>query len=256
MKTDGPSLPDIKENVKSYWDERSKTFDNDVGHGADETECRMWKQYLADIIGNEPKQILDVGTGTGMIAINLAELGHQVTGIDIGEKMMDVGRKKAVQKGLTITFITGDAEYPPFPENTYDCVICRHLLWTLPHPDIAIREWSRVCRPGGLIIAIDGHEKPREYFPGTDKKGDENPDERQKLWNLMYCQEVIEQLPLKHEMTVEFLKSFFLNLHLTGVRHTYIGEISEYQRSLLSEDTQGHDHCEVNIIWGTVQKPE
>lgn len=249
-------LPDVKENVKKYWNERSITFDNDVGHGADEIECQLWKQYLTDIIGYDPKQILDVGTGTGMIAINLAELGHGVTGIDLGEKMIDIGRKKALEKGLDITFIPGDAENPPFPDDTYDCVICRHLLWTLPHPDVAIREWSRVCRPGGLIIAIDGHIMPYDYFPNPDETRLENLDEKQRLWYQMYSREVIKQLPLKHKMYVDSLMSYFSKFKLSNVQHKSVNEISEYQKSLLSGNLQDNEHYEVNIIWGTVPRSE
>ncbi|HWQ66685.1 MAG TPA: class I SAM-dependent methyltransferase [Methanospirillum sp.] len=255
MNTHDSSIPDVKENVRTYWNERSKTFDNDVGHGADENEKRLWKQYLSEIIGSEPKKVLDVGTGTGMIATTLAELGHIVTGIDLGEKMMEIARRKAELLNLQITFMLGDAEGPDFPDNTFDCVICRHLLWTLPHPDTAIREWSRVCRPGGLIIAIDGHTRPHDYFPNPEEAGLENLNDQQKLWYQMYSRDVVDQLPLKYDMSVDFLKSYFSNLHLTGVQHKHIDEISEYQKNL-TRDKQVGDHCEVNIIWGMVQKSE
>ena len=254
MNNNGLLLPDIKENVKTYWNERSKTFDDDIGHGADEIESQLWMQYLSGIIGKESKIILDVGTGTGMIAINLAELGHKVTGIDIGEKMIDVGRKKAAEKKLAIIFMQGDAENLPFQDNMYDCVICRHLLWTLPHPDTAIQHWSRVCRPGGLIIAIDGHQKPQEYFPQVDSNDVKSLNERQKLWYQMYSLEVIEQLPLKDVMSVDYLKSFFCNHNLVNVQHLCVDEIAKYQKRLMSEEQQRIEHCEVNFIWGIVNK--
>lgn len=253
MNPNNPRLPDVKENVKTYWNERSSTFDDDIGHGTDETECRLWKHYLTGIIGPEPRKILDVGTGTGVIAIILAELGHEVIGIDLGKKMLDVGRKKTQIRGLRIAFMAGDAENPPFADNTFDCVICRHLLWTLPHPNAAISEWTRVCRPKGVIIAIDGHTKPFDYFPDIDDKQDESQNGWKNLWNRMYTRKVIQQLPLKDSMDVDSLKSFFLNHHLSGVQHKFIEEISDYQISRITGEHHRNDHGEVNIIWGTVE---
>ena len=188
-------VPKVKESIKTFWNERSKTFDEDIGHGVDEYERKLWRKYLTEIIGPAPKKILDVGTGTGTIAIILAELGHIVTGIDLGEKMVETAQKKAEIKHLQVTFLVGDAEHPEFPDDTFDCVICRHLLWTLPHLDTAISEWSRVCKTGGLIIAIDGHAKPHEYFPPVDTSSRNHMKKDQELCSQMYSSEVIAQLP-------------------------------------------------------------
>jgi ubiquinone/menaquinone biosynthesis C-methylase UbiE len=244
--------PDIKENIRVYWNERSKTFDQDVGHGADRYECLLWKKHLTDIIGSGPKTILDVGTGTGMIAINLAELGHTVTGIDLCEDMLEEAEKKAIFKGLSITFLQRDAENPGFPDQMYDAVICRHLLWTLPHPDNAIREWSRICRPGGVIIAIDGHLTPRDCFGNTDDKDESEMDERQKLWKEMYSPEIIKHLPFGKDLTMDYLASFFTENGLSEITFRHISEISQYQKKILREKNEDGEDCEVNIIWGRV----
>ncbi|MDD1724784.1 MAG: class I SAM-dependent methyltransferase [Methanospirillum sp.] len=247
MELNNKPLPDIKENIRTYWNERSITFDQDVGHGADETECRLWKKYLGDIIGSGKKTILDVGTGTGMIALNLAELGHTVTGIDLGEKMLEIARQKAARKNLSLDFRLGDAEDLPFPADSFDCVICRHLLWTLPHPEQAIREWSRVSTPGGLIIAIDGHAKPRNYFPEPEK--DHPGSEREMLWHRMYSREIITRLPYRENLTIDTILALFSSENLSGVQSLYLDEITEYQKSL-QKGEPGDDQSEVHIIWG------
>lgn len=243
----------VKNNIRMYWNERSKTFDQDVGHGADEYECRLWKKHLSDIIGEKPKNILDVGTGTGMIAINLAELGHTVTGIDLCEDMLELAKEKAKTRDLPIRFLQGDAENPEFSDQMFDVVICRHLLWTLPHPDKAIREWSRICRPGGVIIAIDGHLTPRNCFGHSDGMDESSMDERQKLWKQMYSPEITKHLPFGKDLTMDFLASFFTANGLSEVMHRYIPDISEYQKQVLRDKKESGEHCEVNIIWGTVR---
>lgn len=67
-----------------------------------------------------------------------------------------MARGKAERLGLEIDFREGDAENLPFADDAFDGVACRHLLWTLPNPEKAIREWVRVIRPGGRIVVIDG----------------------------------------------------------------------------------------------------
>lgn len=86
----------------------------------------------------------------------LADLGHDVTGIDISNGMLAVARAKAARAGLPIDFRTGDADAPPFADDQFDVVISRHVLWTLLEPERAIRQWLRVVSSGGRVLAIDG----------------------------------------------------------------------------------------------------
>jgi ubiquinone/menaquinone biosynthesis C-methylase UbiE len=242
----------VKKNIRSYWNERSKTFDQDIGHGADEYECRLWKDNLTFIIGNTPKTILDVGTGTGMIAINLAELGHNVTGIDLCEDMLTIAKEKSESKNISIRFMLGDAENPEFPEGTFDVVICRHLLWTLPNPGKAILEWSRICGPGGTIIAIDGHIKPKDYFEYNPGLNESEMSERQKTWYRMYSPEITKYLPSGKDLTIDSLQLFFRSNGLCDVTFKNIPEITEYQNGILKKTGQKGEESEVNIIWGRV----
>jgi len=105
------------------------------------------------------KKVLDIGTGTGFLAKNLTILGHEVTGLDFSTDMMCQTRMKMKRSGLSWQLVIGDAEKPDFPDNAFDVVICRYLLWTLPHPATAISEWVRVLRSGGILVVIDGRRK-------------------------------------------------------------------------------------------------
>jgi ubiquinone/menaquinone biosynthesis C-methylase UbiE len=148
----------IKTCIRDYWDQNSEFYDKH-GLGTDE-ESLQWQKDFREIFEEKPLRILDVGTGTGYIGLNLAVTGHEVTGLDFSEKMMSQARKKAADHTIPYTFVLGDAEQPNSPDNSFDVVICRYLLWTLPNPDIAFREWIRVTRPGGTIMVIDGQWKP------------------------------------------------------------------------------------------------
>ena len=139
------------ESIAAYWDAYSSNFD--AAH-ATETLV-LWKQELVRTVGESRKQkILDVGTGTGFLALMLAESEYDVTGIDISEAMLAIGREKADARGLQIPFIQSTGECTPFPPGSFDAVVNCRVLWTLTEPVVAVREWMRVLKPGGKVISF------------------------------------------------------------------------------------------------------
>ncbi|MCK9325621.1 MAG: class I SAM-dependent methyltransferase [Bacteroidales bacterium] len=148
----------IKSEISVKWDTEAEYYDTYVSHGVQtESEKKLWTEAFNYVLPQDSRlRILDVGCGTGAMGIILSGTGHDVTGIDLSEKMMDEGRKKAETLRLPMIFQNGDAENPPFEEESFDVVINRHLLWTLPNPDTAIANWYRVLKPGGVLIVIDG----------------------------------------------------------------------------------------------------
>jgi ubiquinone/menaquinone biosynthesis C-methylase UbiE len=97
-----------------------------------------------------------VGTGAGFLALLFAEMGHKVTGVDLSSGMLEKAKHNAERMGLEIDFFHGDAENLPFEDNSFDLVVNKFLLWTLPKPSCAVQEWKRVLKPGGRVFAIDG----------------------------------------------------------------------------------------------------
>jgi ubiquinone/menaquinone biosynthesis C-methylase UbiE len=147
---------DVKNIVRLYWDRRSQTYDRKVYRSQNAAE-HFWKSILKTEIRTEKNlNILDVGTGTGFLALLFAELGHSVTGIDISNCMLEKSRCNADRLKLTVDFMHGDAENLPFDDGSFDIVMNRYLLWTLPDPKTAVNEWSRVVKSGGKLILIDG----------------------------------------------------------------------------------------------------
>lgn len=147
----------VKEKIRARWNGMAETFDQCPGHGVQSAcEEQEWKAVLIQELGEQPLKILDVGTGTGFLAMLLAEMGHTVTGVDIADNMLHQAIRKAADKNFLIDFQTGDAEQLPFADGMFDAVVNRHVFWTMPQPEKAASEWLRVIKPGGRLVIIDG----------------------------------------------------------------------------------------------------
>jgi len=144
----------VKQQVAAHWNRRASGFDADFGHSIrTAAERAAWDRILDLVVGGRGTlDALDVGCGTGFLSLELARRGHRVTGIDFAPQMLAEARKKAAAQGVAVRFEEGDAEQLPFAEGSFDLVMTRHVLWTLPHPEAAIDEWIRVLRPAGLVL--------------------------------------------------------------------------------------------------------
>ena len=147
---------EIGQRVKDYWTQRSHDFGT---VRKNELENEMGQRWLHEIERFLPEgrslNILDVGTGTGFFAILLAEKGHRVEGIDLTPAMLEEARWIAKQRNLDITFREMDAQNLDYPNDSFDVVISRNLIWTLPDPESAYAEWFRVLKPGGVLLNFD-----------------------------------------------------------------------------------------------------
>src|SRR5262249_25406880 len=147
----------ITEVIRHHWDRRAATFDTETGHGlVSEEQRRAGLGVLGRLGGEPPRRALDVGCGTGFVALRLAELGHTVTGVDLSPQMIGQARRKAVREGLTADFHVADAASLELPAATLDLVVARHVIWNLPDPAQAVNEWVRVLRPGGRLALVEG----------------------------------------------------------------------------------------------------
>ncbi len=158
---------DLRARIAAAWQQGAADYDHELRHGLlHDDEWAAWRRLLAAILGDPlhagvPRlRVLDVGTGTGVVALLAAELGHEVTGLDASPAMLERARTKARERGLVIDWRLGDAESLPVDLTGYDAVIARQVLWTLPHPARALAAWRDAARPGGLVAVLDGWHEP------------------------------------------------------------------------------------------------
>src|SRR6185369_10613784 len=102
------------------------------------------------------ERALDAGCGTGHTALAFAPHLAEVVALDLTEAMLAQGRKLARDRGITnIKFERGDVERMPFPDASFDIVTSRYSAHHYPHPQIALREFARVLKPGGTFLLVD-----------------------------------------------------------------------------------------------------
>lgn len=152
----------VKQQVAAHWGRRAPQFDDGFGHSIrTEAERAAWDRIFDLVLPRRGALgALDAGCGTGFLSFELTARGHRVTGIDFAPAMLAEARRKAAERRVAIHFEEGDAEHLRFASASFDLVISRHVLWTLPHPEAAIDEWIRVLGPGGRLAVIDGQFDP------------------------------------------------------------------------------------------------
>jgi demethylmenaquinone methyltransferase/2-methoxy-6-polyprenyl-1,4-benzoquinol methylase len=112
-----------------------------------------------------PRKILDVATGTADFAIAALRLNPEhVTGIDISEKMLALGREKIRRRGLesVIALHPGDAETLPFPPESFDAAIVAFGVRNFEHLNDGLGQMHRILRPGGKIVVLE-FSRPRSF---------------------------------------------------------------------------------------------
>jgi len=122
---------------------------------------RLWKRFAVEVADLRPgQQVLDLAGGTGDLAALMAprvEPAGRVVLSDINAAMMDVGRRRLVDRGLVdnIAYVQADAEALPFPDASFDRVTMGFGLRNVTRKERALAEMHRVLRPGGLALVLE-----------------------------------------------------------------------------------------------------
>lgn len=121
---------------------------------------RLWRRKAVGLLRREPHgEILDIATGTGDLAILMAKRLSpcRVTGVDLSEGMVEIGRRKVAEQGLdaSVSLGIGDCLALPFADGSFDCVTCAYGVRNFQDLSAGYREMLRVLRPGGRIVILE-----------------------------------------------------------------------------------------------------
>lgn len=122
-------------------------------------DVRWRKKAILQLKDKKPQYILDVATGTADMAIMASGLlqPRKITGIDISEGMLDIGRKKVQKLGLegTIELLKGDSETINFENGTFEAVTVAFGVRNFEHLEKGLGEILRVLKPGGKLVVLE-----------------------------------------------------------------------------------------------------
>ena len=227
----------VKQQVAAHWNRRAPSFDTDFGHSVrTAAERAAWDRILDLVLsGRGPLDALDAGCGTGFLSFELASRGHRVTGMDFAPAMIAEARRKAAERGIAVQL--------PFPPASFDLVISRHVLWTLPHPEAAIDEWIRVLRKGGRLVVVDGQFDAGA--PVTPAGGARGSDEYKAIG---------DQLPFLGGRSREEIEKLLSAHGLVRVASDPLADLVEAQaQRMVDEGLERRTHRRY-VVWGDVAR--
>lgn len=215
----------IKDDIRDYWAGRAADYDRSPGHGLGSGPQRAaWDSLLIRHLGGAAgRQALDLGCSTGEITLRLHALGFRATGLDLTPEMLARARDKAA--GDSIAFHLADAEALMEPDASQDVIVARYLLWTLPDPKAALRDWHRVLRPGGIVLLIDGDHATPPPLAGLSPWLDRwlGPDPKAAHGMLTADQwqahgDILSRLPLRQGLRLPYLQALLAEVGFLPAR--------------------------------------
>ncbi|SHH87587.1 Methyltransferase domain-containing protein [Sporobacter termitidis DSM 10068] len=161
-----------KEKLLKNWTESSANYSSSIINELNCFKRQAWLDLILTNAGSDKRmKVLDVGTGPGFFAILMSLAGHDVTAIDCTQAMINEARSNAEKFGAAVDFRVSDTQELDFPDESFDLIINRNVVWTIIDAEKAYREWRRVLRTGGKLLVFDANwnirlfseEKLREY---------------------------------------------------------------------------------------------
>jgi 2-polyprenyl-3-methyl-5-hydroxy-6-metoxy-1,4-benzoquinol methylase len=149
--TEARSLPNPWDTNASFWVQI-------IREHRDRYRNELTDPAMLNAIGNpEGLTVLDAGCGEGYLSRILAKRGAIVTGVDFSASLIEAAKTQNLTDALPISFDNNSVDELPYQDNTFDLVVCNHLINDLYDPSKPIREFARVLRQGGRLIILMLH---------------------------------------------------------------------------------------------------
>lgn len=148
-----------KEGIRTLFDRIAPEYDR-LNHILSLNMDKGWRRKAVreTVDADTPLNVLDVACGTGDFTIEIAQKapqGSRVTGIDLSEGMMSVGREKIRQAGVIAEMVQGDCEALPFEDGSFDRVSAAFGVRNFEHLDVGLSEMHRVLKTGGKLVVLE-----------------------------------------------------------------------------------------------------
>lgn len=219
-----------KEFIQEYWNERSNGFADLRKAELQSNKYERWEKEIKNHLPQKSAlRILDVGCGCGFFSILLANMGHQVTGIDLTKLMIEQGKAMAKEMGTRVELLVMDAENLAFEGESFDVVIARNVTWNLPHPKDAYKEWLRVLKKGGCLLNYDAEYAKNHHKQDLSANNAHNRLTKEELEKCHHIYHMLEiSLQNRPSWDIQVLKEL-------GIIHTEV-DLNVGKRIYLEKD--------------------
>ena len=148
-----------KEQIEEMFDKIAFRYDF-LNHFLSMGIDRSWRRKaLGFLAPGKPRHLLDVATGTADVAVMAARIlkPARITGVDLSEKMLDIGRRKIreLQLPVPIELLKADSEALPFEDRSFDAISVAFGVRNFEHLDLGLSEMLRVLKPGGRLVILE-----------------------------------------------------------------------------------------------------
>lgn len=148
----------LVEGLTSYWSDRSSSYSDQNVEEMNNWKKEVWRELILKYAPDKKcLRVLDVGTGPGFFAMNLALAGHEVTAVDITEDMLAHARQNAKAYGAKVNYMLYDGIHLPLEDESIDLIVNRNVLWNMLAPEAVMKEWKRVLSIGGRMVYFDAN---------------------------------------------------------------------------------------------------
>jgi len=208
----------LEDRIEKYWDNRSVGYSASVTNAMHSFKKNAWQSLIKSFApGGKAVKALDVGTGPGFFAIIMAELGYEVTAVDVSDEMLLEARKNTAHAGFKVSLMKSDVQKINQPGENFDLIVSRNLVWTLTNPLAAYKEWHRLLKPEGRVLVFDANwylrltnselQKQYEHCRRTAREkgfADQVSEEQHRE-----CEEIARKLPLTYEARPDWDRKAF-----------------------------------------------
>jgi ubiquinone/menaquinone biosynthesis C-methylase UbiE len=148
--------PQKRDQLK-YYANQVADYEKENGilkRGLTRTYDRKAKIILKEIADINPKRILEIGSGSGLMTYFISQLyKEELVALDLSKEMLDLA--KARIPNPKVSYVVGDGTTPDFPDGSFDAVIGVDIIHHLEDPRAAMKEWRRLVRPGGKMVFLE-----------------------------------------------------------------------------------------------------
>jgi len=144
-------MKDRASEERRFWDSYAKKYDNFIAKRVSRSYSRLLQKLRTD--AKNCGELLEIGTGTGLLSLELRDIVSNITAIDISPEMIAIARSKAeVSQTANIDFQVGDSCDLDFENDSFDMVIASNVLHLLHEPELAVKEIKRVLKEDGQAV--------------------------------------------------------------------------------------------------------